>query len=265
MIVDSHCHLEMYGSNVEMALSDLERNGIIAISLSNGVPSFERTLQIARQCKMVIPGFGINPHNATDVVDDLEIIREYAKRSIILGEIGLDHFFAKEPSTYPLQEDLFTVFLEVAENQDAILSIHSRGADLDVIRMLDSYSISRVVIHGFDQDQSIAQQFTDRGVYLSFGALITERYSDIVPQWEDVREAASQIPEDLILIETDAPGVWIDELPAERLFQVLSTLSALRLQLPRDTQDQVNRNFIRLVDGITEFEEQKSLVQSDIA
>jgi len=253
----------MYGSNVELALSDLERNGIVAVSLSNGIPSYERTLKIADLCKMVIPGFGINPHNAPDVEGNLDLIRKYAKQNIVLGEIGLDHFFAKDSSAYPLQEDLFKLFLEVAEQQDSILSIHSRGADMDVILILDSYSISRVVIHGFDQDQSIAQQYIDRDIYLSFGALITEKYSEIVPQWEEVREAASQVPDDLILMETDAPGVWIDELPAERLFQVLSTLSALRLQPPRDTQDQVNRNFIRLIDGISEFEEQKALVQSD--
>ncbi|MFW9933405.1 MAG: TatD family hydrolase [Candidatus Thorarchaeota archaeon] len=262
--MDTHCHLEMYANNTEQALSDLKKNAIVAISLSNGIPSYERTLDIATRCEMVIPGFGIHPHNAPEVMDHLDVIREYAYKCIVLGEIGLDHFFAKDSSTYPLQEELLKVFLEVAEKNDAILSIHSRGADLKVAAILDSFHLSRVVIHGFDQGMEVANQLTDRGIYLSFGPLISERYSDIVPQWDDVREAASNVPDDLLLMESDAPGSYTDEMPSERIFQVLSILSSLRLQPPRDTQDLMNRNFLRLIAGIPQLEGQRSLVQSDM-
>ncbi len=264
LIVDTHCHLEMYGNNTELALSDLEQNRIVAISLSNGIPSFERTKSIANRCELVIPGFGVNPHNAHEAMDHLDVVREYANDRMVLGEIGLDHFFAKDPATYPMQKKLFTVFLEVAEKKNALLSIHSRGADMQVATMLDSYHLSRVVIHGFDQGIEIADQLTDRGIYLSFGPLILDKYSDIVPQWDDVRDAVSHIPDDLLLIESDVPGSSIDVLPSERLFPVLSTLSSLRLQPPRDTQDALNRNFVKLIDGISQFETQQTLVRSDL-
>ncbi len=82
----------MYGNNIEAVLSDLEKNEIVAISLSKGIPSYERTLKIAEHSEMVVPGFGINPHNASEAIGHLDIMREYASQCIVLGEIGLDHF-----------------------------------------------------------------------------------------------------------------------------------------------------------------------------
>lgn len=264
MFVDSHCHLEMYGENIPNALNDLEQNGIIAMSMSNGIPSYERTLNVARQCDLVIPGFGLNPHNAPDVIDQLDIIREYATKSRLLGEIGLDHFFADNPKDYPLQDKLFRVFLEVAEKQDAILSIHCRGADREVASMLQSYTISRVVIHGFDQGLDVAKELTDQGIYLSFGALITKKYEEIVPQWRAISLAAQKIPSDLLLIETDSPGAWPDQLPAQKLFHVLDELCSLRLLSHREAQIISNENFLRLTNGISELDTLRNRIKADM-
>lgn len=264
LYVDSHCHMEMYGENLPLALDDLEKNRIIAMSMSNGIPSYERTLDAAKKSELVIPGFGLNPHNAPDVIDNLGPIREYAMKSRLLGEIGLDHFFAKNPEEYPIQDELFRLFLEVAEKQDAILSIHSRGADREVASMLQSYSISRVVIHGYDQGMDLAKELTDQGIYLSFGALITKKYEEMVPQWREIRQAARETPPDLILIETDAPGAWPDEILSWRFINVLDTLCSLRSTSHRDAQLTVNRNFLQLTNGISELSGLRRLIEQDM-
>jgi TatD DNase family protein len=256
--------MEMYGDYLDDALGNLEKNRIIALSMSNGIPSYERTLAVAEKSELVIPAFGLNPHNAPDVIDRLDIIRDYANKSTVLGEVGLDHFFAKDPATYPLQDQLFEVFLESSKENDCILSIHSRGADRKVAEMLDSYSISRAVIHGYDQGTQLAKMLTDRGIYLSFGGLITKKYEEMVPQWKAIRAAAREVPEDLFLIETDAPGAWPEEMPSERLFTVVDTLSELRGEHPRDLQSQINHNFLKLTDGINELEKQRKLVEQDL-
>jgi TatD DNase family protein len=256
--------MEMYGENLSLALDDLEKNRIIAMSMSNGIPSYERTLDAAKNSDLIIPGFGLNPHNAPDVIDNLEPIREYAMKSRLLGEIGLDHFFAKNPEEYPLQDELFKVFLEVAEKQDSILSIHSRGADREVASMLQSYSISRVVIHGYDQGPELAKELTDQGIYLSFGSLITKKYEEMVPQWREIRQAAQETSADLFLIETDAPGAWPDELPAERLVHVLDALAYLRNISHREAQLTINNNFLKMISGISELALLRTLVEQDM-
>jgi TatD DNase family protein len=256
--------MEMYADYLDSALDNLEKNRIIAMSMSNGIPSYERTLAAAEKSKLVIPAFGLNPHNAPDVIDRLETIREYANKSIVLGEIGLDHFFAKDPETYPLQDKLFQVFLEVAKERNAILSIHSRGADKEVSEMLDSYSISRAVIHGYDQGPELAKELTDKDIFLSFGGLITRKYKEMVPQWKAIRAAARDVPDDLFLVETDTPGAWPEEMPSERLFTVIDTLSKLRGVSSRDLQEQLNRNFLKLTDGLSELERQRKFVEDNV-
>ncbi|TFF92239.1 hypothetical protein EU546_07725 [Candidatus Thorarchaeota archaeon] len=262
MLVDAHCHIEMYQKHVDMALKDLEENNIIVIGVSNGIPSYERTLEAAARTPRIIPAFGVTPHNAPDVIDNLEPIRKHANEASALGEIGLDRFFETDPSQYQTQADLFDTFLKAAEKNDSILSIHSRGADREVLTMLESYSIRRAVIHGFDAGHEIEEMAAEMGVYLSFSLAATREYHGIIPQWGEIQKAIRYVPDDLLFCETDAPGMSPDTPPSKPLNRVIDHVSQVRGVDREHIVQQTLTNMIRLVKGVPGLSRQASFLES---
>jgi TatD DNase family protein len=251
----------MYAENIDMALRDLEENEMMMIAVSNGIPSYERTLAAAAKTPRIIPAFGITPHNAADVIDNPEPIREYANRASALGEVGLDRFFERDPTHYPIQADLFDLFLQAAEKNDSILSIHSRGADREVLEMLNSYQIRRAVIHGFDAGHEVTQVAAELGVFMSFSQAATREYRGIIPQWTEIQTALRHVPDELLLSETDAPGMSPDIPPSRPLKKVIDHLSEVRGIEREEVIQQTAANMARLVKGVPGLSRQASLLE----
>ncbi len=258
--MDAHCHIEMYGKYLDMALQDLEENDIVMIGVSNGIPSYQRTLEAATRTARIIPAFGVTPHNAADVIENLEPIREYAIKAPALGEVGLDRFFEIEPSQYPIQAELFELFLHAAEKNDSILSIHSRGADMEVLSMLESYSVKRAVIHGFDAGHEIVEIAADMGVFVSFSLSVTREYHGIIPQWGDMQTALRYVPEKLLLCETDGPGMSPEVPPSVPLKKVINHISQVRSVEREHIIKQTEENMTQLVKGVRGLSSQAALL-----
>lgn len=112
------------------------------------------------------------------------------------GEIGLDYHYS--PETRPAQLELFAEQLEEARKRDLPVIIHTREADDDTIALLKEVP-SRGIIHCYTGGPAAARAFLDAGFYISFSGIVTFRLAD------NVRESASVVPDERILIETDSP------------------------------------------------------------
>ena len=202
MFIDAHAHLDAYDglgpTALYEALEEIARHRIFTISNSMDLPSYNRNLTIAARSPWVLPAFGIHPWNAHHYLDRRDALAEPMTRSLIFGEIGLDHFFVKERSRYPAQKEVFELFLAAARDQDKIFIIHTKGAERDALEILDGYALPRVIIHWYSGPLDVFRDMIERGFYFTVGGE--------VGQSEKIREIARMIPSDRLLTETDNPG-----------------------------------------------------------
>lgn len=122
-----------------------------------------------------------------------------AERIRVVGETGLDYFRTDEDGVADQQES-FCAHIEIAKRLDKVLEIHDREAHADVLRILEEEGApEKTVFHCFSGDAEMARYCAERGYYMSFAGNVTFKRSD------DLRHAASVVPDELLLTETDAP------------------------------------------------------------
>jgi TatD DNase family protein len=113
-----------------------------------------------------------------------------------LGEIGLD--FYKNYSTRENQIKVFTLLVNRAKEYRLPISIHSRSAHFETIKILKEVNYFSGVFHCFSGSWEIAKVILDLGFYISFSGSITYDAKNLIP-------VIKKIPLDRILLETDAP------------------------------------------------------------
>jgi TatD DNase family protein len=119
-------------------------------------------------------------------------------RSPIFGEIGLDHYFVKDESRYSAQRDIFEHFLAAARDQGKIVIVHAKGAEREVLEVLDRHAPLRVVIHWYSGPLGVFREMVERGFFFTVGGEVMCR--------PKIRTIAREVPADRLLTETDNPG-----------------------------------------------------------
>jgi TatD DNase family protein len=121
-----------------------------------------------------------------------------AEDVVAVGEIGLDRYRAY--GTPSKQRELFAAQLAMAARQGLPVVIHNREADGDILKLYGELSHRRGgVLHCFTSDGSFAKKALDVGLHISFAGNLTFKGS------VELREIAGWIPQDRLLVETDAP------------------------------------------------------------
>ena len=245
MLVDVHAHLDRYEDKLETALEQIRQNDIFTISNSLDLPSYERNLDIARSCDLVLPTFGIHPWNASEYVDCLDDLKDAIAGSPMIGEIGLDYFFIDDASRYPAQRRVFEFFLNAAREQDKVVILHTKGAEKDVFELLAKHQVSRAIIHWYSGPLDVLEKLVDYGAYHTVGPELLHS--------EHIREIASRIPVDQLLTETDNPGgprSFLGEMGMPVLVQdVVRRLAELYDCSRNDIVQRVYQNLLDVVGG----------------
>lgn len=130
-----------------------------------------------------------------------------------LGEFGLDHHwnpsgadgrseedFSKE--VYEGERELFEMQLELAEEMNLPAVIHSRDAFEETLDVLKNMNADNGIIHCFSYDKNAARAFLDMGFYIAFGGAVTYTKKS---RLDEMTELLRFVPDDRILLETDAP------------------------------------------------------------
>ena len=201
MLIDAHCHLDDYGSELDLALAAVRMNRILSLSNSMDFFSYHRISAIAEDCPYVIPGFGIHPWNAPHFRKNLDRLDKFLPDAPFLGEFGLDQHFIDDASTYPLQEEVFDYFLGAAKKYDKIVNVHTKGAEGKVLDMMDRHEIKKAVIHWYSGPDDIFHEMVSRGYYFTVGVSVLSAHT--------IQTVAQDTPEDRLLTETDNPGACL--------------------------------------------------------
>jgi TatD DNase family protein len=206
MLVDSHCHLDFpdFAAELDDVVARAERVGVgRMVTISTRVRKHAQVLAIAEQFPTVFCSVGTHPHNAHEELDisaaDLVSIASHPK-VVGIGEAGLDYHYNFSPRA--AQEEGLRTHIAAARETRLPLIIHSRDADADMARILAEESEKgafSAVLHCFTGTRALALAGIALGHYVSFSGILTFKKSD------ELRAIAAELPQDRILIETDAP------------------------------------------------------------
>ena len=206
MLVDSHCHLN-YKGLVEDQQGVLERAraaGVGAfLNISTRRSEWADVVGVAEREGDVWASVGIHPHEADQHADlGAAALIEAAThpRVIGIGETGLDYYYDK--SDRQVQQDLFRVHAGVARETGLPLIVHTRDAEEDTARILTE-EMDRgafpALIHCFTASAGFAEKMLELGLTISLSGIVTFKNA------ADLQDIAKVIPEDRLLVETDAP------------------------------------------------------------
>ena len=207
MLVDSHCHLDYPGLDERAAdaVEAAHAAGIGAmVTICTKIRDFEsRVLPAAERFASVYCSIGTHPHNAEEegdlTLDDILAHTAHPK-VVAIGEAGLDYHYDNAPRTD--QERGFRTHIEAARRTGLPLVIHARDADEDTARILEEESAQGpfpFVLHCFTAGRALAERGLALGGYISFSGVLTFKKT------EALQAIARDVPEDRILVETDAP------------------------------------------------------------
>lgn len=206
MLVDSHCHLDypqLY-EQLDDVLKRAEKAGIGRIvTISTQIGHVEHYKALAEHHKQIFFTIGTHPHSAAEEPDiPVSAIAAHTNhpRCIGIGEAGLDYHYDFAPRD--IQQKVFRTHIAAARETGLPLVVHAREADDDMISIFREemeQGAFMALLHCFSSTEKLAEAGIDLGFYFSFSGILTYKKAD------EVRRLASMIPNDRVLVETDAP------------------------------------------------------------
>jgi TatD DNase family protein len=200
MYIDAHCHLDLYPDPYKI-ISDIEKNRIITIAVTNLPSHFELLVNNTKQCKFIRPALGLHPLVSNQVTElEKQKFKKYIAKTSYIGEIGLDFSTGNKP-TFLLQIENFKYVLNCLRGNNKFVTIHSRKAEEMVIDLLDEYNIPKAVFHWYSGQISSLDKILLKGHYFSINQAMTLNTKGV--------KIIERIPKDRIITETDGPFVQI--------------------------------------------------------
>jgi TatD DNase family protein len=206
-LIDSHCHLAdaKLRDDVEGVLTRANEAGVgrmISVGAIGPIENDRLTVKIAERHPNVFAAVGVHPHDAKDAsaerFAELKALAR-SKKIVAIGESGLDFFYKHSPPE--AQEESLRRHLELAAELDLPIVIHCRDAEHRLVEIVRETGMPPRggVIHCFTGDAAAARDFVALGFCISFSGILTFRNA------EKIREAAPLVPDDRVMVETDAP------------------------------------------------------------
>jgi TatD DNase family protein len=199
-LIDSHCHLEML-DDPEAAVAEARVSGVdTIITIGIDAATSRWAADFAAGHEGVCATVALHPHDASDLSDELLVeLEQLARRPgvVAVGECGLDYY--RELSPRDAQRRAFGAQIDLARRAGLPLVVHVREAgDEAMAQLAEEAAGLTVIMHCFSLPQHV-DECAARGYYASFAGNLTYKNAG------DLRAAAARLPEDRLLVETDAP------------------------------------------------------------
>lgn len=215
-MIDTHCHLEMeaFDPDRDDVIKRAKEAGLEAvITIGSDFDGCKGAVELANKYDFIYAAIGIHPHDAKDFTEEIfNKIKHWVTNSnpkvIAIGEIGLDYHYDHSPRE--IQKEVFKKQLYYAKEIDLPVIIHCREASKDTLKILEESGVTRGVMHCFSGDMDMAEKAMGMGFYISIAGTVTFKNAN------RLREIARAIPDDYLLLETDAPYLSPEPLRGKR-------------------------------------------------
>ncbi|MBM4400358.1 MAG: TatD family deoxyribonuclease [Crenarchaeota archaeon] len=207
-LIDAHIHLSdaEYAKCTDELVAEAKSSNVVAlVSNSMDLETSIESLKLAeKHPNEVYPALGIHPWNVNvlkenELEETLKLISEQNQKKAVaaIGEIGLDY---KYETIWDKQLMVFDRMLRTAEKLELPVIIHSRGTTAQIVDMLPSYNLKRVLLHWFSHPMSALYKAIEHGYFITEGP--PAAYSN------GIREVVKKAPLTNLLTETDGPVTY---------------------------------------------------------
>ncbi|GHU96600.1 deoxyribonuclease [Clostridia bacterium] len=197
---DTHAHYddEKFDFDRNELLASLPARGVALVVVPGcTIPSTQAAIALSERFSHVYAAAGVHPHSASNFLDVSQLIA-LAKHPKVcaIGEIGLDYHYDFSP--HEVQREAFTKQLELAQELCMPVIIHDREAHADTLEILRRFKV-RAVFHCYSGSLEQAKILVNLGHSISFTGSVTFKNA------RRALETAAWLPDDRIMLETDAP------------------------------------------------------------
>jgi TatD DNase family protein len=211
-VVDTHCRLDSCKQDDAELVERARATGVTRLAtVGMDGESIERAIAAAHDHDEVVAIVGRHPNLATGFtdVDLLDIERAaHDPRARAIGETGLDYYRDRAPRKDQLLA--FQEQVELARQLDLPVVIHTRDAEEDTFAVLREQAQGvTVILHCFSATGRV-EECVERGWFCSFAGNVT------YPKAQDLATAAERVPDERLLVETDAPYLTPQVVRKER-------------------------------------------------
>lgn len=209
-LFDSHSHYndEKFNEDREQIIKETYEAGVTKfVCAGYNIDSSLFSLEMSKKYEFIYSICGISPNDIPqseqqlwkDIDEISQIVKNNnSKKLVAIGEIGLDYYWNKENKD--LQKQAFIKQIELANELELPIVIHSRDASVDTLDIIRNNKVEKAgIFHCCQLNQELVRQALELGYYISFAGPITFKNSKNAP------EIIKMVPMDRILIETDSP------------------------------------------------------------
>lgn len=203
-MLDSHCHLDRY-EDAQAVAAEAARRGVFTIAVTNLPSHFRAGVPHVRRFAKVRLALGLHPLAAAEHAREISDFEALLSTTSFVGEVGLD--YSKEGrETKARQLESFRHVARLVGQSPKVLSLHSRGAEDDLLRVLEEFRVTRAIFHWYSGSLKTLGDILAAGHLLSVNPAMARSRKG--------REIIAQIPRAQILSETDGPYVRVGGVAA---------------------------------------------------
>lgn len=203
-IIDTHAHYYhgKFKRCFPQLMTEMQKSVDKIINIGTNMESNIKVLEMLEDYDFLYSMIGFFPNDVTELENVKNRIfletHIHDRRVLGIGEIGLDYHWDALP--HEVQEKWFRWQIELAIDNNLPVSIHSRDANEDTLRILKDYAGNlKGVIHCYSYDLESAKKYNSHGLYFGVGGTSTYKSN------KKVIEALKHLPMSKLLLETDAP------------------------------------------------------------
>ncbi len=197
---DSHAHVyddRMPGGSAAAVQAARDAGVVGMVTVGCDRETSLAAIAVAAEHPDVWATVGLHPHEAAYGVDTIVDLLD-TPGIVAIGEAGLDYYYDHSPRA--TQRDVFAAQIQLANARGLPLVIHTRDAWDDTFDVLVAEGVpERTIFHCFTGGTVEARRCLDAGAFISFSGIVTFKNAT------DLRDAATMVPLDRMLVETDAP------------------------------------------------------------
>lgn len=241
-MIDTHCHITEI-KFIENFLRYLHDSNSYAIGVTNIPSAFQMIYKMRKKIPNIRPALGMHPLLVLKYQNELDLFKKLIDKTSYIGEIGLDYSKASE-SEKRIQLKFLDEIFTITKDKHKVYSIHSRNADEDVLKLIDHYKMTGIILHWFTGNILSLEKAISLGCYFSINAKMI-----FSPKGQKI---ISKIPLSKILIESDAPFANSSSLESyqNNLESVYKFLANLHCVNHSTLEKLLSKNFKSIVSNI---------------
>lgn len=219
--IDAHVHIDFY-LNINRTIMDMILNNVASVFVTHLPELYEKYYEQIKLIKAIYLALGYHPNVITEYPFNYNLFEKLSKTTRFIGEVGLDYTITKSERVRNQQREVFETICSISQNH--ILSIHSRKAEKDVLKILSRYNIKSAIFHWYTGELELINEIVERGYYFSINpAMLRSKKGRMI---------LKSIPLNRILVETDGPfikfnGEIVSSKHIENIYKIIAEFYSL--------------------------------------